>query len=59
MATTDLIGASEAAKLLGVSRSTVNRWARAGKLEPHVKADGRTGTNLFRLTDVKRIRDAV
>lgn len=52
---TNLIGASEAAKQLGVSRSTVNRWAQTGKLKPALKGDGRTGTNFFRVLDVERL----
>lgn len=43
----DLIPTSEAARILGTTVSTVNRWVAAGKLVPVLMGPGRTGVRLF------------
>jgi excisionase family DNA binding protein len=54
MTKTDLIGAVEAAEILGVSRDTVLRWAMEPKL-PSVKLPGVTGSRVFDRADVERL----
>lgn len=55
MATNDLIGTDEAAQLLGVSRPTVKRKAKAGTLPVAIKMPGHTGAYLFRRADVEAL----
>jgi len=49
----DLIGTDEAAQLLGVSKPTVKRRARAGLLTVAVKMPGQTGAYLFHRADIE------
>lgn len=49
---TNLIGTTEAARRLGVDRSTFFRWVQLGKVTPKVKMPGRTGALLFDPADV-------
>lgn len=42
-----LIGSAQAAKILGVDRATVNRWAQAGYLEAAYEPDTETGARLY------------
>lgn len=42
-----IMGAAEAAKVLGVDRTTVLRWARSGRLTFLRKMAGRRGDFLF------------
>lgn len=51
----DLVGTNEAATILGVSISTVNRWAVEGVLTVALKAPGNRGANLFARTDVEAL----
>lgn len=46
--TTDLITTAEAADILGVTVSTVNRWAVAGRIAIAVQGPGRRGVRMFR-----------
>lgn len=56
MAHTDLIGSTEAARILGKSPRTVHRLVAAGKLKPAVTAPGGyAGTFLFDRDDVERV----
>lgn len=48
----DLIGAAEAQRMLGVSRSTVTRMAQDGRLTPIYTGPGQTGAYVFRRDDV-------
>lgn len=50
-----LIGAAETARLLGVDRSTVSRWAKSGRLAPVEKLPGRNGTLVFNRTDIEAL----
>ena len=54
--TDTLIGATEAAEILGVSRATVSRWVTEEKLQPAQKMPGETGAYLFRRAEVERAR---
>ncbi len=47
-----LIGAAEAAALLGVSRSTVSRRIRDGHLVPALRMPGESGAYLFDPADI-------
>jgi excisionase family DNA binding protein len=48
----DEITVAEAAVLIGVDRSTINRWITRGRLVPTRKLPGRTGTTLVSSADV-------
>lgn len=50
----DVIGAAEAARLLGVSKATVNRRAAAGQLTA-VKMPGLTGAHLFDRDEIESL----
>lgn len=52
---TDWVSASDAADMLGIDRSTLNEWAREGKITPIAKLPGRTGARLFARADVERL----
>ena len=49
------IGAAEAARILGCDTTTVQRWARTGKLPIALKMPGVTGALLFRREDVEAL----
>lgn len=48
----DLIGTTDAAKRLGVDRTTFFRWMQLGKITPAIKMPGKTGALLFNVADV-------
>jgi excisionase family DNA binding protein len=48
----DEITVAEAAVLINVDRSTINRWITRGRLTPTRKLPGRTGTTLVSSADV-------
>jgi excisionase family DNA binding protein len=52
----DLITTKEAAGLLSVNGSTVNRWAEGGKLRPVAKGEGSRGPRFFNRADVEALR---
>ena len=47
----DLVASSELARALGVSRSTVSRWVREGRIRPAEVTAG--GQARFRVEDVR------
>lgn len=49
---TDLIPTAEAAEIVGVSVTTVNRWADSGRLRTAAQAPGPRGARLFARPDV-------
>ena len=49
-----IVGVREAAAVIGVSRSTIERWAANGKLPPLRKMDGQTGSYVFEAGVVRR-----
>lgn len=53
--TVDMIGAAEAARILGVDRSTVTRWAQSGRLTPQTKLPSVNGALLFARADVEAL----
>lgn len=59
MTNTDLIGSTEAARLLGKSPRTVHRMVEAGTLVPAMTAPGgRAGVYLFKRADVEALAKA-
>jgi excisionase family DNA binding protein len=52
----DLITTGEASALLGVDGSTVNRWAKGGKLRSIAKGEGSRGPRFFARADVEALR---
>ena len=59
MANDELIGSTEAARLLGKSPRTVHRMVDAGLLIPVMTAPGgRAGVYLFNRADIKALADA-
>jgi predicted site-specific integrase-resolvase len=50
-----LIGAKDAADLLGVDPATVVRWVHAGRVTPITKAPGKTGAWLFSRAEIARL----
>lgn len=55
----DLIGSTEAARILGRSPRTIHRLVEAGELTPAVVAPGGfAGAFLFRRADVEALLDA-
>jgi excisionase family DNA binding protein len=47
-----LIGAAEAAEILGLERSTLTRWIHARKIQPLAQLDGKRGAYVFDRADV-------
>ena len=59
MTNTDLIGSTEAARLLGKSPRTIHRMVAAGTLSPAVIAPGgRAGSYLFDRADLEALTAA-
>ena len=52
-----LIGTAEAARLLGRTVSTVNRWASTGRLIPAAQGNGVRGPRFFRRADVVKLAE--
>jgi predicted site-specific integrase-resolvase len=55
MTDSDLISTAEAADILRANVATVNRWASSGVLAVAIQAPGRTGTRLYRRSDVEAL----
>jgi hypothetical protein len=51
-----LVGAAEAAEILAIGRSAVNKFAATGVLKTAVKMPGRTGARLFTTAELERFR---
>lgn len=43
-----LIGATEAAECLGISRPTLTRWVQSGRVAPHTKLPRKNGALVFK-----------
>ncbi len=52
----ELLSTADAARRIGVSVATVNRWVGAGTLSPAAKAPGLRGARLFSAVDVERVK---
>lgn len=51
-----LIDTAEAARRLGVNRSTLTRWVGAERIKPELVVPGYRGNFLFRPEDVEALR---
>ena len=49
----ELITAEEVMKILKISRATLNRWVKAGKIPALKLGEGRKGAVRFRLRDIE------
>lgn len=54
---TDLIGSSEACRILRVDKSTLSRKVADGTLTPASKMPGRNGAYVFHRRDIERLRE--
>ncbi len=52
----ELLSTADAARKIGVSVATINRWADTGTLPPAAKAPGLRGARLFSVADVERVK---
>lgn len=55
----DLLGSREAARLLGIDRSTLTRWVRDGRIAPIHTLPGATGAHLFRRSDLEELASEI
>ncbi len=53
--TPDLIGTTEACRILRVNASTLTRWVALGEIQEAHKLPGKNGARLFDRRDVERI----
>ena len=51
----DLVPSADVCRAVGIHRSTLTRWVKAGKATPAVKFDGLTGAYLFARDEVDRL----
>lgn len=51
----DLIGSTEACRILGIERSTLVRWVQMKWLKPASKLPGPNGAYLYRRAEIERL----
>lgn len=51
----DLVGSTEAIEILSIDRSTLSRWAAAGRITPVQRLSGENGAMLFLRADVEAL----
>ena len=56
LTTVDLIDTAEAARRVGVNRSTLTRWVSAERIKPALVVPGYRGNFLFHPEDVEALR---
>ncbi|HOJ78285.1 MAG TPA: helix-turn-helix domain-containing protein [Bacillota bacterium] len=49
----ELITADEVMRILKISRATLNRWVKAGKIQALKLGEGKKGAVRFRLKDIE------
>ena len=54
--TQDLIGSAEACRILGVSRATLTRWAKAGRLHAIPTGTAANAALIFDRAEVERVK---
>ena len=54
--TQTLIGSAEACRILGVSRATLTRWAKAGRLHATPTSDATNAALVFDRAEVERVK---
>jgi predicted site-specific integrase-resolvase len=59
MQPTDLLGTTEAARIIDVDKATLTRWVAAGRVEAAVKLPKKNGAYLFTRSEVQRMADEV
>jgi excisionase family DNA binding protein len=52
---TDLIGSTEACRLLDIDKRTLVRWISAGRVIPAYRLPGKNGAYLFRRADIEAL----
>lgn len=52
---TDLIGSTEACRILRIDKATLTRWVAADSIKPAHKLPGRNGAYLFNRSDIDTI----
>jgi excisionase family DNA binding protein len=55
----ELITAEEVMKILKISRATLNRWVKAGKIQALKLGEGKRGAVRFRLKDIEEFVNSV
>jgi predicted site-specific integrase-resolvase len=55
MVSTELVGSAEACEAIGVDRSTLIRWVKAGKATAVQRLPGQTGVYLFEPAEIARL----
>lgn len=55
----ELITADEVMKILKISRATLNRWVKAGKIQALKLGEGKKGAVRFRLRDIEEFVENV
>ena len=53
----ELITAEEVMKILKISRATLNRWIKAGKIQALMLGEGRKGAVRFKVKDSEEFID--
>lgn len=56
--TAEMLSTAQACALLGVDRSTLTRWVKAGRIQPAVKLPTSNGAYLFNASDVDSLLKA-
>lgn len=51
----DLIGSADAAEKLNIDRSTLSRWATAGKITPALRGAGSRGEKFFHTNEIEAL----
>ena len=53
--TPDMLGPADVCERLGIDRSTLTRWVKAGKIAPAMKLPGLRGAHVFTADEVERV----
>lgn len=53
----ELLTSRQAAERLGTTTTTINRWAKSGRLAPALQVPGYNGAHLFKVEDVEAVRE--